>query len=132
MTNEQILEIAEKHFDYQGGWLANTEDLLKFARELCDKGQEEEIRSLSDPNQRILHQSKQLAAYMERQSQPLWHRIGGNTGPYDLGPAEIANILNLIADEVEHRGVIDYDRDPGETAEWLRHEAQKAVSDIES
>lgn len=39
MTNEQILEIAEKHFDYQGGWLANTEDLLKFARELCDKRQ---------------------------------------------------------------------------------------------
>ena len=34
MTNEQILELAGKHFDYQGGWIADTEDLLKFAREL--------------------------------------------------------------------------------------------------
>jgi hypothetical protein len=88
--------------------------------------------SISDTKQRILHQSKQVAAYMEKQSQPFWSRIGGNTGPYDLGPAEIANILNLIADEVEHRGEIDYDRDPGETAEWLRHEAEKAVLSIES
>ena len=36
MTNEQMIEIAEQHFDYQGGWIANTEDLLKFARELYD------------------------------------------------------------------------------------------------
>jgi hypothetical protein len=32
----------------------------------------------------------------------------------------------LIADEVERRGVIDYDRDPGETSDWLRAEAEKA------
>ena len=38
MTNEQMIEIAEQHFDYQGGWIANTEDLLKFARELYDEG----------------------------------------------------------------------------------------------
>lgn len=38
MTNEQILEIAEKHFDYQGGWLANTEDLLKFALTMYKRG----------------------------------------------------------------------------------------------
>ena len=34
MTEEQILELAEQHFDYQGGWIADTEDLLKFAWEI--------------------------------------------------------------------------------------------------
>ena len=38
MTDAQMIEIAEQHFDYQGGWIANTEDLLKFARELYDEG----------------------------------------------------------------------------------------------
>ena len=59
----------------------------------------------------------------EAYQSPLWQRIGGKTGPYDLGPTEIANILLLLADEVEHRGSRDYDRDPGETADWLRNEA---------
>jgi hypothetical protein len=63
-------------------------------------------------------------------TEPLWRRIGGNTGPYDLGPREIANILNLIADEVERRGDIDYDRDPGETSDWLRAEAKQALKDF--
>ena len=38
MTNEQILELVERHFDYQGGWIANTEDLLKFARAIYEEG----------------------------------------------------------------------------------------------
>jgi len=58
-----------------------------------------------------------------------WKRIGGSTGPYDLGPVEIAAILNLIADEVEKRGDIKYDLDPGETADWLRYEATIAMED---
>ena len=37
MTDEQMIDIAEHHFDYQGGWIANTENLLKFAREVCEK-----------------------------------------------------------------------------------------------
>ena len=57
---------------------------------------------------------------------PFWQRIGGCTGPYDIGPSEIAGILTLIADEVERRGDIDYDRDPGETSDWLRAEARQA------
>jgi hypothetical protein len=64
-------------------------------------------------------------------TEPLWRRIGGSTGPYDLGPTEIAAILKLIADEVERRGDIDYDRDPGETADWLRAEAQQALQEAE-
>jgi hypothetical protein len=62
-------------------------------------------------------------------TEPLWKRIGGKTGPYDLGPVEIAGILNLIAEEVEHRGDIDYDRDPGETSDWLKMEASIAMED---
>lgn len=60
-----------------------------------------------------------------------WQRIGGATGPYDLGPTEIASILTLIADEVERRGVIDYDRDPGETSDWLKAEAKQAMEDAQ-
>jgi hypothetical protein len=39
---------------------------------------------------------------------------------------EIPAMLDLIADEVEKRGEIEYDLDPGETADWLRAEAEKA------
>ena len=38
MTDELILEIAEKYFDYQGGWIADTKDLLKFARTIHEDG----------------------------------------------------------------------------------------------
>jgi hypothetical protein len=41
-------------------------------------------------------------------------------------PTELPSILELIADEVEKRGEIEYDLDPGETADWLRQEADKA------
>jgi hypothetical protein len=41
MTNEQMIEIAEQHFDYQGGWIANTEDLLKFALAIHENGYNE-------------------------------------------------------------------------------------------
>jgi hypothetical protein len=43
MTDEQIIQLATKHFSYFAeyaatGWIADTEDLLKFARELYDEG----------------------------------------------------------------------------------------------
>lgn len=76
--------------------------------------------------ERVKEQSKKVAKYILKQAEPLWQRIGGKTGPYDLGPAEIASILEMVADEVERRGEIDYDRDPGETADWLRSEATTA------
>jgi hypothetical protein len=43
MTNEQILELAEKHFSFiaeytASGWIADTEDLLKFARVIYTEG----------------------------------------------------------------------------------------------
>jgi len=43
MTNEQILELAEKHFSFiaeytASGWIADTEDLLKFALAIHEDG----------------------------------------------------------------------------------------------
>lgn len=42
MTDEQILELAEKHFSFiteytATGWIADTEDLLEFAQEIYRK-----------------------------------------------------------------------------------------------
>lgn len=64
-------------------------------------------------------------------TEPLWRRIGGSVGPYDLGPTEIAAILKLIADEVERRGDLGHDLDPGETADWLRAEGVQALLDAQ-
>lgn len=46
MTDEQILELAEQHFSFiteytATGWIADTEDLLKFAERIYEKGFEE-------------------------------------------------------------------------------------------
>ena len=43
MTDEKIIQLAEKHFSFiaeytASGWIADTEDLLKFARELYNEG----------------------------------------------------------------------------------------------
>ena len=43
MTDEQILELAENHFSFiaeytASGWIADTEDLLKFARAIYEEG----------------------------------------------------------------------------------------------
>ena len=52
MTNEEILQLAEQHFDYQGGWIAySKEDLLEFARELRKQTIDEILTSLKEvPN----------------------------------------------------------------------------------
>ena len=50
MTNEQILELAHKYFDYQGGWIADTKDLLKFAKVMYDKGRDDEAELYVDEN----------------------------------------------------------------------------------
>lgn len=45
MTEEQILELAEQHFDYQGGWIAySKEDLLKFAWEIYGIASDETLQ----------------------------------------------------------------------------------------
>ena len=57
---------------------------------------------------------------------PLYLRIQSELDLYgSLWPPKLAQMFELIADIAEHRGSIDYDRDPGETADWLRNEAKK-------
>ena len=56
MTDEQILELAEKHFSFiteytATGWIADTEDLLKFAQEIRKQTIDEILTTLEEvPN----------------------------------------------------------------------------------
>ena len=56
MTDEQIFELAEKHFSFiaeytASGWIADTEDLLKFALAIRKETIEEVLTLLKDvPN----------------------------------------------------------------------------------
>ena len=52
MTDEQILQLAENYFDYQGGWIAySKEDLLKFAQEIRKQTIDEILTTLEEvPN----------------------------------------------------------------------------------
>jgi len=57
---------------------------------------------------------------------PLYIKIQSELDLYgSIWPPKLAQMFELIADIVEHRGSIDYDLDPGETADWLRNEARK-------
>ena len=60
-------------------------------------------------------------------------QIQNKFGPV-LQPKTIYTLLEMIADEVERRGDKDLDRDPGETAEWLRVEAviAKLAAEVEN
>ena len=60
--------------------------------------------------------------------QPLWLQLRNHPSLFCLHPTpgQLATLLEYVADEVERRGDIDYDRDPGETADWLRNEAATA------
>jgi len=59
---------------------------------------------------------------------PLWLQLRNHPSLSGWHPRQdrLATLLECIAAEVERRGDIDYDRDPGETAEWLRAEAKTA------
>jgi len=59
---------------------------------------------------------------------PLWLQLRNHPSLFCLHPTaeQLAILLEHIAAEVERRGDIDYDRDPGETADWLRNEAAVA------
>ncbi len=51
-----------------------------------------------------------------------------------LQPKTIYTLLEMIADEVERRGDKNLDIDPGETADWLRVEADiaKLAAEVEN
>lgn len=62
---------------------------------------------------------------------PLYKKIQSELDLYgSIWPPKFAQMFELIADIAEYRGSIDYDRDPGETADWLRNEAKK-VKELE-
>lgn len=51
MTDEQILEFAEQHFSFiteytATGWIADTEDLLKFARVIIEEHEKDREHNL--------------------------------------------------------------------------------------
>lgn len=51
MTDEQILEFAEQHFSFiteytATGWIADTEDLLKFAQAIYVEGYEQHRKDI--------------------------------------------------------------------------------------
>jgi hypothetical protein len=52
MPDKEILQLAEQHFDYQGGWIAySKEDLLEFARAIRKQTIDEILTSLKEvPN----------------------------------------------------------------------------------
>lgn len=59
---------------------------------------------------------------------PLWLELRNHPRLFCLHPTpqQLAILLEEIADRIEYRGSIDYDRDPGETSDWLRREAYVA------
>lgn len=51
MTNEQILKLAEQHFSFiteytATGWIADTEDLLNFARVIIEEHEKDREHNL--------------------------------------------------------------------------------------
>ena len=66
----------------------------------------------------------------EQGKPPLWLQLRNHPSLFCLHPTpeQLAILLEYLADEVERRGDIDYDRDPGETADWLRNEAAVALN----
>ena len=58
---------------------------------------------------------------------PIWRTLESATAcPFTIHPQEIAALLEVLADMIERRGEQHLDLDPGETADWLRAEAQRA------
>ena len=84
---------------------------------------EDAIKSLE-----VIEKNKDLAVAID---DPLYKKIQSELDLYgSIWPPKLAQMFELIADIAEHRGSIDYDRDPGETADWLRNEAKK-VKELE-
>lgn len=61
-------------------------------------------------------------------SLPLWLELRNHLRLFRLDPSRkvIAILLRELADQVERRVERGDDRDPGETADWLRSEADRA------
>lgn len=58
-------------------------------------------------------------------NRPLWRAMKHTIYTHDRWSA----MIRAVADEVEKRGAKGLDLDPGETADWLRSEADQADAD---
>jgi len=66
--------------------------------------------------------------FKAEKSDPLYVRMQSELDLYgSIWPPKLALIFEFLADIVEQRGATDLDRDPGETADWLRQEARKVI-----
>lgn len=65
----------------------------------------------------------------EQGKPPLWLQLRNHPSLFCLHPTpgQLSILLEYLADEVERRGDIDYDRDPGETDGSLRMVAPSAI-----
>lgn len=61
---------------------------------------------------------------------PLWLQLRNHPRLFCLHPTpeQLSVLLQVVADEVEQRGDKQLDLDPGETADWLRAEANLAIT----
>lgn len=72
-----------------------------------------------------LHETRMKAFTIPNFDKPLMQTILEELNLHgSMQPEQLASLLELIADFVEHRGFNDLDQDPGETADWLREEAK--------
>ena len=59
---------------------------------------------------------------------PLYRRMQQELDLYgSMWRPKLTMMLAFLADVIEQRGAEDLDRDPGETADWLRQEAKKVL-----
>lgn len=66
--------------------------------------------------------------YKAEASDPLYVRMQSELDLYgSIWPPKLALMFGFLADVVEQRGAKDLDRDPGETADWLRQEAKRVL-----
>lgn len=62
---------------------------------------------------------------------PLWLQLRNHPSLFCLHitPSQAQVLLTELANRVEHRGAQGLDLDPGETADWLRQEAEQLLAD---
>ena len=58
---------------------------------------------------------------------PLWQYLATETG-VELNPTQWKTMFTRLATEIDSRGSVGLDRDPGETSDWLLHEAERTGS----
>jgi hypothetical protein len=73
-------------------------------------------------------EAEERRIFKAEKSDPLYVRMQSELDLYgSIWPPKLALMFEFLADIIEQRGAKDLDRDPGETADWLRQEARKVI-----